>query len=471
MHASVYDNALHDPAAPALVRAAGVSLLRWPGGGYSDNYHWATHTLTAFHGGSPGYLAEGSDFGSFVQVLESFGAQAMITVNYGSNQSGDGPGEPLEAAAWVAYANGDPSSAQVLGVDGTGFDWQTVGYWAGVRASAPLAVDDGYNRLRIAHAAPLAIAYWEIGNELFGNGYYASEYELDMHASYDAPRRGLAALSPSTYGRGVVGYAKQMKAVDPSIRVGAVLNTPPMDYSWGPDWNLKVLEEAGNDADFVIVHWYPTGTLRDILDAPRKQVPSIVQEIEKTMATCCPARVSAPEIAVTEMGPNSSVGIDSAHAQVTGLFAANGYANLLEHGIVNVDWLELHNGSFLSERNQRLGPAYKGIQLASHLVQSGDTFVTSTSSVPYALQAHAAARSDGSTSLMLVNLASGSVASVNLTFEDGWLPARVERYDYRPSGAAADGQVVGPVDLDPSTASQLQVDAYSALVLVLHGQG
>jgi hypothetical protein len=467
VHGSVYDNALHDPSVPGLLAAAGVRLVRWPGGGYSDNYHFASHTLTPFKNGDRGYLAARTDFGNFVRALESFDAQAMITVNYGSNQNGDGPGEPLEAAAWVAYANGDPSSEQVLGSDGTGFDWQTVGYWANLRAGEPLEEDDGKNFLRIAHPEPLGIRYWEIGNELFGNGFYSGEYEIDWHVPYDGSKRlGHPNLSPTTYGRGVVAYAQQMKAVDPAIQIGAVLNTPPMDYSWGPYWNRDVLKEAGDIADFLIVHWYPNGSRGDLLEAPRQQVPAMMKELEKALAACCPQRESAPGVAITEMGPNSGTAIDSAHAQAIGLFAANGYASLLEHGVFNIDWLELHNGSFLSERSQRSGPGYKGVQLASHFVQSGDTFVSSSSSAPYALQTHAALRSDGSLSLLLVNIAPKTVANVTLRIEPSVASARVERYDYRPSGEAADGQVVGPSEVPVSTT--LSVDAYSAAVLVFY---
>ncbi|HWA73134.1 MAG TPA: hypothetical protein VG937_12385 [Polyangiaceae bacterium] len=467
VHGSVYDNALHDPSTPTLLSEAGVRLVRWPGGGYSDNYHFATHTLTPFKDGNPGYLAARTDFGNFVRALESFDAQAMITVNYGSNPNGNGPGEPLEAAAWVAYANGDPGSEQVLGRDSTGFDWQTVGYWASLRASEPLAQDDGKNFLRIAHPDPLGIRYWEIGNELFGNGYYMGEFELDWHVPYDGSKRlGHPNLSPTTYGRGVVSYAREMKAVDASIQIGAVLNTPPMDYSWGPYWNRDVLKEAGDTADFLIVHWYPSGSRGDLLDAPRKQLPAMMKELTKALSVCCPERASAPGVAVTEMGPNSGTAIDSAHAQAIGLFAANGYASLLEHGVFNIDWLELHNGSFISERSQRLGPGYKGVQLASRLVQSGDTFVSSSSSAPYALQTHAALRSDGSLALMLVNIAPATVATVTLNVEPAFASGRAERYDYRPSGEAADGQVVGPSEVPVS--SSIVVDAYSAAVLVFY---
>ena len=39
-------------------------------------------------------------------MMEKVGANALITVNYGMNSLGTGGGEPKEAAAWVAYANG-----------------------------------------------------------------------------------------------------------------------------------------------------------------------------------------------------------------------------------------------------------------------------------------------------------------------------------------------------------------------------
>ncbi|HEX6766981.1 MAG TPA: hypothetical protein VF103_15905, partial [Polyangiaceae bacterium] len=188
MHSSVYDNALHNPTVPGLLEEAGVTLLRYPGGGYSDNYHWSTHAMTAYADGNNGYLASGSDFGSYVSVIESFAGRIMITVNYGSNLQGDGPGEPKEAAAWVAYANGEADNDYEIGVDGAGNDWKTVGFWAEVRSSGPLSTDDGLNFLRIQHPEPLGIEYWEIGNEVFGNGFHENNgspgFELDLHVPY-----------------------------------------------------------------------------------------------------------------------------------------------------------------------------------------------------------------------------------------------------------------------------------------------
>jgi hypothetical protein len=49
MHASVHDNGLHHPSVPGLLGQAGITLLRWPGGGFAGNYHWSTHGMTPWY--------------------------------------------------------------------------------------------------------------------------------------------------------------------------------------------------------------------------------------------------------------------------------------------------------------------------------------------------------------------------------------------------------------------------------------
>ena len=63
-----------------------------------------------------------------------------------------------------------------------------VGFWASLRAAAPLVTDDGYNMFRISHTAQSRIKYWEVGNELYGNGWYYGScgWEADMHVAYPA---------------------------------------------------------------------------------------------------------------------------------------------------------------------------------------------------------------------------------------------------------------------------------------------
>src|SRR5262245_1402144 len=45
MNVAVWDSRMNDPATTQLLRDAGVKAVRYPGGGYSDGYHWQTHTV------------------------------------------------------------------------------------------------------------------------------------------------------------------------------------------------------------------------------------------------------------------------------------------------------------------------------------------------------------------------------------------------------------------------------------------
>lgn len=93
MNVAVYDGNMNHSAVPGLLRDAGVGMIRYPGGSYSDGYHWQTHTV------EEGYVAPNTEFDTFMGTARSVGAQPVITANYGS-------GTPDEAAAWVRYANG-----------------------------------------------------------------------------------------------------------------------------------------------------------------------------------------------------------------------------------------------------------------------------------------------------------------------------------------------------------------------------
>jgi hypothetical protein len=46
LNAAVWDSHLQDPEVPGLLRDAGVTLLRFPGGSTADQYHWQTNSIT-----------------------------------------------------------------------------------------------------------------------------------------------------------------------------------------------------------------------------------------------------------------------------------------------------------------------------------------------------------------------------------------------------------------------------------------
>ena len=452
MHTSVYDNALHDPALPEQLDEAGITMLRYPGGSYSDLYHWSNHTMTPQYNGDRGYLAERSDFGSYVSVVDRADVAVMITANYGSNLEGSGGGEPNEAAAWVAYANGSPDDETVIGVDSKGHDWQSVGTWASLRAANPLPEDDGRNFLRISHPEPLGIVYWEIGNEIFGNGFYDPPgWEFDLHAPYEdssddyADRQGDPDLSGGRYGTEVLRYIDAMKAVDPDIKVGAVLVTPPYDYSWAPDWNDDVLGECGEQIDFAILHWYPRES--SFLRGPADLIPAMFTELGRSLSEHAPEGADDIEVVVTEVGNPVDSGQHT--REVGGIFAADAYLGFIEQGVTNIDWLELHNRTFLSERDDSRGPAFWGISLANRVAAAGDALVESSSSRNYVVVVHAGKRQDGAVTVMLVNTATRTRGQVTIEIDSDALAQTAEMYRYTPraEGAAGD-RIDGPTPLD-----------------------
>jgi alpha-N-arabinofuranosidase len=145
------------------------------------------------------------DFGTdeFIAFCRAIGAEPHITVNFG-----DGTVE--EAAAWVAYTNGDPSDASAIGVDEKGTDWHTVGYWAQRRAAN-------------GHPEPYAVRYWEIGNEQYGN------WEKGH-------------TTPEEYGAAFLAYREAMKGANPDIRVIA-------DGHTEPSWYEPLIRTIGGQGD------------------------------------------------------------------------------------------------------------------------------------------------------------------------------------------------------------------------------
>ena len=155
--------------------------------------------------------------------------------------------------------------------------------------------------------------------------------------------------------------------------------------------------------------------------------------------------------------------------QVVGVFAADVYLTLIEHGFVNIDWLELHNGSFLSEwEGAGKGPAYNGIQMAHHVASAGDALVAATSSREDRIVAHAADRADGSVGVMLLNTHVNYTAVVSVEISGRALASAGVAYHYRPVGLAENGSVVGPETTTGLGSSfVVEVPAYSVADLII----
>lgn len=470
-----------DAATLQLLQDAGITNVRFPGnGGVDALYHWSTGTLTNPYTDDrlPAFPSE-KMFPAVAPIMDKLGT-SIVSVNYGSNMDGSGGGEPAEAAAWVAYANGDPANTLAIGKDSKGTDWKTVGFWAGLRAATPLATDDGYNHLRIGRASPFGILLWTVGNEPWGNGFYGQartigsdadntgKYgqspppEPDLHAgkvhdSKDWGRnQGNARVSPAAYGAAVVEYAKAMKAVDPKILIGAFVIKPPYandSNQFGKNWNAGMLKAACASMDFsATTFWEGKGappnwvdnvdeldlllTARDEMDANRHypnqnglqhDYDLLGNDLVEKYKKFCPSG-HFPPLAITGLGVSSW--LPAKNPAAPALFAADAMARLLQTGAYTVVWSPIHalSSSFLDNNNQPQ-PAYYGIKLFHQMAGPGDQLVQASSQMD-TLGVYATKRRDGGLGLLLLNRDLIRSVTVTVSVTGYNFATKGTRYDY-----------------------------------------
>jgi hypothetical protein len=485
------DGDLLTPETLATLRAGGLTTLTYPTGWSStaNAYHWSTNQLSAKMGNEKDYpkiyTNPANDFGHFALALSKYGMSAIIHVNYGSNAKGTGGGEPEEAAAWVAYANALPTDGRVIGTDASGQDWKTSGYWATMRASAPLAQDDGYNFLRISHPEPLHIMLWQVGDDTANNGYYGAEQydqhneSLDMHAPYpataslDSKRNKARELSPAFYAEQVSKFSQAMKGVDPAIQVGAVITTPTAN-NWAPDWNPTVLKTACKDIDFAAFPWeFGNAAPPDynkVLDEPSafealvNDLPNVLNRFISDAKQFCPGG-KVPRVALSDFAPKSYVAVQ--HPAAEALLAAEGYGVLVADGISDAAWWQLRDGIPLIGKDNKPTPAYYGVQML-HIVANrpGDAIVT-TSGAKGSVVVIGTHRRDGVVGVLLANQDMNNPVQVKVTVNGVELSGEGLRFEYGPAQQAKNaGFERTPIKADGKTVT-VSVPAYGLVSLML----
>jgi hypothetical protein len=482
IHTSVYDNQNGNVNLPGRLIESGVNTLRYSGGGYADVYHWSVHKLNPWQDGSYGYIGPSTDFGNFIKLLDNAQAKPVITVNFGSGLQWNAghtqliaPGTnatPQEGAAWVAYANATTNvfvygtvNDQVIGTDVLGYDWKTVGFWAKLRCStlsqyqawSGANYNADYNFLAIGHTTPVGIKYWEIGNETFGTGYYDSGGDNGYSVNYAVPypyttftRYSNPSLSPAAYGQRVNDFAQAMKAVDPTIKIGTVVSTPPGDYSWdsyaGQRWTPQVLAQCASNTDFVIAHWYPqVGNNNDgsaLLPVVGTTIPFMINGatagqdsgtssgLRDWINAYRPTDGSNVQVFITEFGYMGSLTNDNTQGPINALFAADSYASWMEYGVANIDYLEMNKTPFVGDSSSlSRGAVFYAVELLHQAARVGDTIIRATSDTSN-LRAHAALRSDGNLGLTLLNENRTNSQTVNVTFANINLSTNGTRYQF-----------------------------------------
>ncbi|MCX8091064.1 MAG: alpha-L-arabinofuranosidase [Verrucomicrobiae bacterium] len=439
----------HHATTLGLLQEMGALVVRMPGGSLSDEYNWASNTSRT------NTWQWQASFPDMVRVTTNLGAQAFVTVNYGS-------GSPQQAAAWVAYANADPAlygttNDLVLGVDSDGRDWRTAGYWARLRSLTPAAnPDNQFDFLAIGRSAPLGFRYWEIGNECYGPW----EYDLNTNPQ-----------DPFTYANRASNYFALMKAVDPTIQIGVVVapgentfsnqftalnpaynpRTGRTNYGWTPIL-LRRLKALGVTPDFVVHHHYPQWT------DPNNPAASPVSDVGLLLSTAKWAADAADlrqqitdyfgaggeaiELLVTENNSDAGSQGRQSTSLVNALYYADSLGALLKTEFRAMVWWDLRNGT---DTNGYFGPELYGwrtygdlglingpdtrhppfyaARLMQWFARPGDRVLATSTDYPL-LVAHAARRPNGAVTLLVVNksLTTNLVAQIRV---QGFSPASV----------------------------------------------
>ncbi len=374
----------------ARIRRLQPAFFRWPGGNVAQDYHWqwgvGPRDRRPFWINKAWWSErEPGDFGSdeFIALCRNAKAEPHVVVNI------DGAGAtPEEAAAWVDYMNGSPTSK--------------------------------YGALRAAngHREPFGVKTWELGNEIWGDW---------VRGHSDA----------ATYARNYLRYRDAMRAVDPSLRFIAV----GRDRT---DWNEEVLKLAGRDIELLSIHHYDGPTERQdarwLLARPLHW-EAYYRELGARMRQLVPG--SDIKLVVNEW--NSVLPMPRQHSMESALYAAR-MMNVFER---SGEWVTMTAVSDLvngwpggiiqaGRHGVYVTPTYRAIELyATHLGQErlDATVESPTFDVPDGptgvplIDVTASRSIDGRRYILkAVNTSLDTAVRVQVSFVDGQPPARATQY-------------------------------------------
>jgi hypothetical protein len=200
------------------------------------------------------------------------------------------------------------------------------------------------------------IRYWEIGNENYGT------WEADNNTR---------PHDPVTYATRFKEYWRQMKAVDPTIKIGAVIVTGEDSFAnytdhpvinprtglthngWTPVM-LDTLKQLGVTPDYVVYHRYEQGPggesdlfLLNSAASWRNDSNALRQMLDDYLGS----KAKLVELAVTEHNSVFSNPGKQTTSLVNGLFYADALGNLLLTDFNALLWWDLRNGQEAGNNN------------------------------------------------------------------------------------------------------------------------
>jgi hypothetical protein len=353
-----------------------------PGGSWSNAYDWLgcenRDEETCFWT----WAARPTDFIDFMQATSLPG---MWTLSVNANAE--------SAAAAVAFFNGSVDDTRPIGVDRDGVDWQTVGTWASLRS------DHG-------NPDPVGIELWEVGNEVFGGkpeagGSECADFGWEEVWTCD----GATYVVGDEAHDGYRAIRAAMLAVDPEIEVGAVGVPDPASWS---NWGNEVIDGAGDDLDFYVVHEYgfdgpPTG--QEALARPATMWPDTIDAARSALSPDVPLAITEYNLVAVESGDTDQTMTRAMNA----LFIADTIGQLIVGDVPIANQWNLANGTTSSGTDYGLlsaddGSRYPQFTAMAIWGATGDTLLELEGPVDELLRVYPTRRADGTVAIVALNL-------------------------------------------------------------------
>jgi len=273
--AAWYDISTNSSAIVNAFGQAGIKAVRWPGGSWSDIYHWQNNVNCQNPPNGGGTPNSNSTFTNFVnQIANPAGLDLALTADYGTNAACTGGGDPSEAAAWVTAA-----------------------------------IADG-----------ITVSHMTVGNEEYGS------WEEDLHTNSHDPTTYASAVA------GGSGYYSQIKGASPNTLVGVVVNP-----GYNPPWDPIVL--AKSSYDFVEYHFYPQapGSESDayLVQQAAQDLTTNINALKSELTT---AGKPGTPIYVGEIGSVYTNPGKQSLSITQGLYAGQVLGELMNDGVSRATW-------------------------------------------------------------------------------------------------------------------------------------
>lgn len=359
------------------VQVLNPSLIRFPGGSWSDIFFWngkPSDVPDSIYNGTTGkkekfYPISGKNdwpttVDNYYKLRQQTGSQGLITINYGYARYGLS-NKPAEQAAHLAA------------------DW--------------VRYDKGRTK------------FWEIGNE--NAGPWEAGWMIDINTNKDAQPK---TITGQLYGQHFKVIADSMRSAATQIGATIYIGGQVLHYdgttSWNnvdKTWNSGFFNEIGDAADFYVMHNYfgSAATVDNLLSVaetePKKNINFIQQDIANKNAFLKP-------VAITEYNMNfNSANATMGMSFINGMQATILFNELIKNNFgLGARWL-LASGAdgmfYQGDNSSLLWQPRPDFYYAYYQQKFTGDHVISASSNNSSILAYASKFSSGETGIVLVN--------------------------------------------------------------------